>query len=419
MGFIAISIEKLRVGLYIKLDHSWAEHPFVRNTFQITSDNDVAIIKKHRLWKIFYDPDKSDPDAIHALEFSSPLLVEEPSQDREDSLHVESQEETTLKQGKAERIEAFTSQQKALNQTRDAYLDGIHQSESIMRKVSAGAPEGLEFADQVVGSMTNLLQGTSPAMTLVTPPIPVRPGDEIYMESMNVSALSLLLGRTLQLNQTDAHTLGLGALFHNLGLHRIPANLRAKKGPLKPAEKQVFEMYPQHAKAMLEQVPGVSRNVIEIVHQHRENLDGSGFPQGLSGKGIGFLPRLVRVVIEYHNLTSQREASSNLSPTEALSHLYVKMKAKCDFDVIQAFIATVTVYPPGSYVQLSDGSVGVVVKTNEQDRMRPLLLLYEEGVSQDGDLILLDLAGHKELSIEKSLDSPSKKISDSVGLNSG
>ncbi len=67
--------------------------------------------------------------------------------------------------------------------------------------------------------------------------------------------------------------------------------------------------------------------------------------------------------------------------------------------------ATVTVYPPESYVQLSDGSVGVVVKTNEHERMRPLLLLYEEGVfSQDRNLIGLDLTSHKELSIEKGLD---------------
>ncbi len=141
-----------------------------------------------------------------------------------------------------------------------------------------------------------------------------------------------------------------------------------------------------------------------IVHQHRENLDGTGFPQGLRANDIRYLPRLVRVVTEYNKLTNQLEASSSLSPTDALSHLYVKMKNQCDFDIIQAFIATVTVYPPGSLVLLSDGTMGVVMKTNVQERMRPLLVLYKKGVSQDENLTLLDLSRHKDLSIEKTID---------------
>jgi hypothetical protein len=155
---------------------------------------------------------------------------------------------------------------------------------------------------------------------------------------------------------------------------------------------------------MLEQVPGVPRGVIEVVHQHRENLDGTGFPQGLRANHIRYLPRLVRVVMEYNQLTNQCDAPSSLLPTQALSYLYVKMKNQCDFDVIQAFIATVTVYPPGSLVLLSDGTMGVVLKTNEQERMRPLLVLYKEGASQVEDLTLLDLSRHQDLTIEKTID---------------
>jgi HD-GYP domain-containing protein (c-di-GMP phosphodiesterase class II) len=163
-------------------------------------------------------------------------------------------------------------------------------------------------------------------------------------------------------------------------------------------------MYPQFGREMLERVPGVPRGVLEIVHQHRENLDGTGFPQGLRANHIRYLPRLVRVVTEYNKLINQREGSLSLSPADALPHLYVRMKNQCDFDVIQAFIATVTVYPPGSLVQLSDGTMAMVMKTNEQERMRPLLMLYKEGASQDEDLTLLDLSRHKELTIEKTID---------------
>jgi len=60
MGFIPISLEKLQVGIFIKLDHTWTEHPFIKNTFKIASEDDIALIKKHRLFKILYDPDPLD-----------------------------------------------------------------------------------------------------------------------------------------------------------------------------------------------------------------------------------------------------------------------------------------------------------------------------------------------------------------------
>jgi HD-GYP domain-containing protein (c-di-GMP phosphodiesterase class II) len=404
MGFIPISIEKLQVGIFIKLDHTWTEHPFIKNTFKITSDDDIALIKKHRLFKILYDPDQSAPEALHALEATSPPPFQESSPVQQDSLLEASEEEPLTSQETPEPIEAFNSPHEALYRAKKAYLDGLRQSESITNKLGAADPAGLALADQLVGSMMTLMKGTSPGLALITPLIPAKPEEEVFMDSMNVSALSLLLGKTLRLSQEDTLTLGLGAQLHLLGMQRIPTALRKKKVPLNPQEKRLIEMYPQYGREMLERVPGVPRGVIEIVHQHRENLDGTGFPQGLRANHIRYLPRLLRVVTEYNKLTSQWEARSSLLPTQALSYLYVKMKNQCDFDVIQAFIATVTVYPPGSLVQLSDGTMGVVMKSNEQERMRPLLVLYKEGASQEEDLTLLDLSTHQDLTIEKTID---------------
>lgn len=404
MGFIPITLEKLQVGIFIKLDHIWTDHPFVKNTFKISSDADIALIKKHRLFKVLYDPDQSDPEALHSLEISSAPALQEPSPVKQNSLPDASEETPPIIQETIDQVEAAPSQEEVLHRAKKDYLDGIRQSESIICKVSVADPEGLELADQVIRTMMTLMKGTLPGLTLITPLIPAKPGDEVFMDSMNVCALSLLLGKTLQLSQEDTLTLGLGAQFHQLGMQRIPESLRAKKGPLNLQEKHQFEMYPQYGREMLERVPGVPRSVIEIVHQHRENLDGTGFPQGLCANDIRYLPRLVRVVTEYNKLTKQRETSAYLSPTDALSHLYVKMKNQCDFDIIQAFIATVTVYPPGSYVLLNDGTMGVVMKTNEQERMRPLLVLYKEGASPKEDPMFLDLSSHKDLSIEKTID---------------
>ena len=77
--------------------------------------------------------------------------------------------------------------------------------------------------------MMTLMKGTSPGLALITPLIPATPEEEVCMDSMNVSALSLLLGKTLRLSQEDTLTLGLGAQLHQLGMQRIPTALRAEK----------------------------------------------------------------------------------------------------------------------------------------------------------------------------------------------
>ena len=79
------------------------------------------------------------------------------------------------------------------------------------------------------------------------------------------------------------------------------------------------------------------------------------------------------------------------------------MKGKCAPNIVESFIATVTVYPPGTLVRLTDENIGLVVKSNEHDRMRPLIMIYESGVSRD-ETTILDLSMEKECAIRESLN---------------
>ncbi len=108
-------------------------------------------------------------------------------------------------------------------------------------------------------------------------------------------------------------------------------------------------------------------------------------------------------IVEYNLRVSDRRSARYLSPSQALTYLYTKLRNKYGPDVIDPFIATVTVFPPGSFVELSDGSFGMVIKTNSQERLRPVIMLYERNASHD-QAAIIDLARERSLSIEKSLD---------------
>lgn len=404
MGFIPISLDDLQVGLYIKLDYGWGTHPFLRNSFKLESHTDIGIIRKHQLTKITYDPTRSDPQALEKLAASAQSEKQgDPEEDVSVSRAEIEEAEQALQAEKEHLHEKLFSHQDTLKETEKAYKGALNQTRTVLKMISMGQAESLDLAKEVVGSMTDILQCPSPTLTLVNVPPPKDLTEKVFVHSMNVCSLSLLVGGTLELNQEDMQTLGQGAMVHNIGLHRVPSAVRTKKkDALSAKERQLFEAYPHYGRQMVEGLPGVSSGCLDIISQHRENLDGSGYPQGLKGDQIAFLPRVVRVVTEYNSLLNNGHGGARLTPTQALTYLYTKLKEQCQPDLIETFIATVTIYPPGSFVRLTDDTVGLVVKTNKAERLRPLVVVYET-IQDSGDLVIIDLTTERALAIKESL----------------
>ncbi len=108
------------------------------------------------------------------------------------------------------------------------------------------------------------------------------------------------------------------------------------------------------------------------------------------------------VVDEYDSLINAPDISSNLTPTEALSRLYVTGKTAFSEEVVVALIQILSVYPPGTVVELDDHSIGVVVSINLHARMRPLIVLYNPDVERQNPDIA-DLSLNNERSIVRNI----------------
>ena len=87
-----------------------------------------------------------------------------------------------------------------------------------------------------------------------------------------------------------------------------------------------------------------------------------------------------------------------LQPNQALSELYVKRQVSLSIKVITALVRVLSVYPPGTLVELSDGSIGVVASINSADRLRLIVLVYEHAEQEVGRR-LVDLGNQVDLSI--------------------
>jgi HD-GYP domain-containing protein (c-di-GMP phosphodiesterase class II) len=231
------------------------------------------------------------------------------------------------------------------------------------------------------------------------------PGNGAALHALNVFMVSMMLGKKFELKQQGMITLGIGALLHDIGERKVPSQVLAKRRQtlsLTRAEKACFELHPEYGKRMIDAIGAFSSDSGELIYQHQERLDGSGYPRGLKEEAISFLAQIITVADEYDHLTNTVDANHCLCPTEAFSRLYVNRGRLFSEPVVVCLIQTLSIYPPGTFVLLSDESIGMVTRTNFSAITRPLVMIYEADPAGE-NLVIVDLAEDKELSIKKTL----------------
>jgi len=165
------------------------------------------------------------------------------------------------------------------------------------------------------------------------------------------------------------------------------------------------KLHPEKGKELMEKFKNFPLPSLETIGQHHERLDGSGYPKGLTKDQISLFAKIVMVADEYDELCNSAEIEKSLTPHEALSQLYLHIdsqKYKFSEEVITTLIQTMTVFPPGTLVELSDGTIGLVICVSLQNPTRPLCLSsHFAGTRQEA--IMVDLSEEMNLIITRSL----------------
>jgi PAS domain S-box-containing protein len=135
-----------------------------------------------------------------------------------------------------------------------------------------------------------------------------------------VSKLCAALSEHLKLPADQSTGIELAARAHDIGTIRIPFEIQVKPEALSEAESSIIEQHAQAGAEMLSRID-LPWPVAEIVHQHHEFFDGSGYPDGLKGADISIGARILAVADAFDALTSQRPYRAAISRIEALQRL--------------------------------------------------------------------------------------------------
>ncbi len=156
-----------------------------------------------------------------------------------------------------------------------------------------------------------------------------------------VVALSLEVGRELELPAPALRDLEFGSLLHDIGKLRVSKEIINKPGKLSEAEWQIIRRHPVDGQEMLSRVGGALERVGEIVRAHHERVDGGGYPDGLKGEQIPLEARIICACDAYSAMTTNRSYRPAMPRAEALAELRRCAGEQFDTQVVEALIRVV------------------------------------------------------------------------------
>jgi len=222
--------------------------------------------------------------------------------------------------------------------------------------------------------------------------------DYIYTHSVNVAMLSMCIGRRINLSRHTLVSLGICALFHDIGKIEIPKEILYKKDKLNDSELKLIEGHSLNSARLLLRLKASADSKARILvpmFEHHLKYDLSGYPHADWKKPLTLFGKIISIADKYDTLTSSRAyRKSLLSPDRALGYMYDRAGKDFDPILIKVFINIMGVYPVGTLLRLDTGELALVVSSPSRDfAKKPLVCILEKedgGSYKKKEIINLD-----------------------------
>lgn len=199
----------------------------------------------------------------------------------------------------------------------------------------------------------------------------------LYLHSMNVAAISTLIALRSKLSKKKVKEIAIGALLHDIGFTAVTVNTsdlvleQCEESTRKEIMRHVIYGYSD-----VETKDWISKTAKDIILQHHERLDGSGYPFHMKGDHLKTEVGIVALCDQFDSMVY-----GNLMPRykvhDAMDYIMSQAGVKFDFSLVQIFMESVAAYPIGTMVITNEGDVGIVLRQNYKFPTRPVIRLLK------------------------------------------
>ncbi|THB65669.1 MAG: DUF3391 domain-containing protein [Gammaproteobacteria bacterium] len=374
-----IDISELKPGMFVdRLGGSAVSLPQSFQNFRIRNEKDVTRLKRANVTKVVIDLDKSEK--------------------AEEAVAIEKLTKGVSKDLKKE-IKAAKNLQNNAKETINKAMESVLQDQPVEAKV---------LTPVVNQTYESLVRNDQALLTLMHMK---RHGSVLLSHAFSVLSLVTAVANRLEYEYEKIEMLGMAAMMYDVGWVRLPANLVSKDKSFTDKEEQLVSKHPAFGVEILKKSKELPEEVIQIISEHHEYLDGSGYPNRLTGDYISDMGRLLTVVDMYDMLVHGIMGNQGRTPNTALKNLYKASKeGKIDGAIIPPLVHVLGVYPITSAVVFESGEKGVVIEMNRKSPILPTVKVCYDSVGNPlSDPRIVNLAEESEsgsgrMVIEKIID---------------
>lgn len=395
-----VSVAYLKVGMYVsKLDRAWVQTPFLIQGFLIRDEEEIYTLVKHCTY-VYIDIDKGIKADMYFDTVSGPTAYVQ--QKLATNKRVEQIINTGVKNidyiDKSSTVEELPQAKAAFSKA------ALCVGKLIENDFKEGKLNIAAVKNAVAPILDSMIRNTDAFMWLSK----MEKYDSYsYEHAVQNCALGIAFGRHLGMKKVELNTLATGLLLMDIGKMHVPKELLYKESPLTEDESEVMRKHVAFTVELLRKTEGINEHVINIALTHHERYDGSGYPNGLVGVQTPVYGRLAGIIDCYDTLITSTPLREGVPEHKALQDIYNQRDKSFQKELVEQFMQCMGVYPTGSLVELSTGSVGAVLSQNVEQKLKPkVIMLLDENKRPYSKRCVFDLSKQEKMAvhISKSLE---------------
>jgi len=208
----------------------------------------------------------------------------------------------------------------------------------------------------------------------------IEPGPEknyLATHSVRSTILSIIIGTYLKLPNHRLIELGVSALVHEAGMLKLPSNIYLTRRQLNTKELKAIITHPVLGYSMLKNL-NFPLSICLAALEHHERENATGYPRRLTGDKISLYSKIIAVACSYEALNSKRPHKEAKDGFTGMLELLKNEGKRYDDTIVKALVVSLSIYPIGMYVLLSNGKRGQVVDVNPENPKFPIVQIYGE-----------------------------------------
>ena len=290
--------------------------------------------------------------------------------------------------------------------------DSVELIGGLMKAVQSGGQLDADTLNLLTGQTVDVLSADfSCALSTVMSTL----GNHALAEhSAKMSTLGMAIGIEMGFDADHVRTIGIAGLLADLGMLFVRPEILAAKRRLTPVERLEIHKHCIRSVNIVERLGGLPPLIAMVIYQVHERPDGSGYPRGRMMKAIHPFARILHVADVFAAMTAERPNRARMIGYEAMKQLLqLAQQNKVDPECVRALLKSVSLFPIGSHVMLSDKSTARVIRASGDDYTKPIVLRLTspagEPIAADDPDAVLDLTTSDCQIVQALPDAPQRE----------